>query len=102
MTRSLSRAVVAGGVVYSTGTAATPELEALITNPDHWSGSAAVAPSAVEVTPGSVDYEAFERHDLIAEVKRRNTDRAEDDKIPADGRSGTSALIAALKADDGV
>lgn len=38
MGRTLSRTVVAGGVVYPAGTAATPELEKKITNPAHWTG----------------------------------------------------------------
>lgn len=47
MTRSLKRAVIAGGVVYPVGTASTPELEQAITNPDHWSGE----PDAAEDEP---------------------------------------------------
>lgn len=36
--RKLNKTVLAGGVVYSAGTPATPELEGLVTDPDHWEG----------------------------------------------------------------
>lgn len=38
MSRSLNRTVVVGGDIYPAGTAATEELEGVITNPDYWSG----------------------------------------------------------------
>lgn len=34
--RALNKTVLAGGKIYPAGTPATEELEALVTNPDHW------------------------------------------------------------------
>lgn len=80
--RKLNKTVVAGGVVYPAGTAATPEIESAITNPDHWDGEAEEAKS----------YSDWSKADLEAEVTKRG--------IEVEGKGNKPDLIAALKADD--
>lgn len=51
--RHLTKTVVAGGVVYSAGTAATPELEELLADAKYWDGPPASlvdAPVQVEAS----------------------------------------------------
>lgn len=45
--RRLSTAVVAGGVVSPAGTAETPELAEMVTNPAAWAGEPGTAPAPV-------------------------------------------------------
>lgn len=87
MGKSLKRTVVAGGVVYPAGTAATPELEKRVINPAHWSG-------AEEPT----GYEALTVEQLKAEIDKRNKGRDDDARLT---KTGTKAeLVTALESDD--
>lgn len=95
--RRLNKAILAGGVVYPAGTAATPELEAVITNPAHWDGDP--DPAAEGTDPETVGYPAYTVAELNALIDGRNTDRDEPARIAPDG-SRKADLIAALEADD--
>lgn len=88
MGAALKRSVVAGGIVYPAGTAATEELRRRITNPDHWSEP----PSAESVGYGSMTVEQ-----LKGEIRTRNDDR-DGDLLPLTGSKAD--LVAALDADD--
>lgn len=92
MARTLNRAVLAGGVIYPAGTAATNELEDAIPNADFWTGEAS-APG--EESQGYASQTAAE---LKAEIDRRNEGREEDALISKTGKKAD--LIAALEADD--
>lgn len=102
--RCLNRAVVAGGVVYPAGTAATPELEEQIPNPAHWDGdptptSGQDAPPSEDRISGG-DYQSHKVAELQAEIDVRNTNRdpGGDTYLSREGRKAD--LVAALEADD--
>jgi len=82
------------GQAYGPGDEVPTDVAKRITNPDAWEGGEV---PVFEEEPKS-QYDALKVADLKAEIESRNADRADEDKIPADGNKGD--LVAALEADD--
>ena len=95
--RQLNESVVAGGVVYPAGTAATPELEELIPG-SFWVGVA--DPASLDDAP--VAYLDWKKAQLEAELEKRNADRDPDGDayIHVEPPGNKPELAAALEADD--
>lgn len=118
MALRLNKSVVAGGVVYPAGTAATPELREVIAD-RHWAGDESVDTAAFEQAIAERDakidvleaelsqlrarctqsYAKWRKADLEAEVAERNEGRTEDTRIVLPG-GNVEDLVAALVADD--
>lgn len=95
MARSLTQAVIAGGVVYPAGTPATAELEKAIPA-KFWDGEPVAEQEVVRISEGYDDHKVAV---LEGEIKARNAERDEADHIVPDGTKRAD-LIAALEADD--
>jgi hypothetical protein len=89
---SLNTTVLAGGVVYPAGTAATPELRRAI-RADFWSDG----DDSSDAVPS---YSSMKKDALEAEVAKRNEGREEADYIEVGGNGTVADLRAALEADD--
>lgn len=73
--RHLSKAVVAGGVVYPAGTGETEELSALVTRSDAWSEGGAAAPVApVDDVDDGLRDEVLRLKAQVAELEEQKAD----------------------------
>lgn len=70
MAARLIRSVVAGGVVYPAGTAATPDLREVI-DARHWSGDDSVDTAAFEQAIAERDAQLAERAEKISELENQ-------------------------------